>query len=365
MKITLHNVLLLALISFALPASAQDSKGNTDAKPSENKAVETKAAADNKASDAKTASDSKSSPKDFTVITVDGDDVKNSDVQEVWKSLFQGGAVPDFSTFDENIKQNVIRGLVSERLIYKEALKNDYDKNEDIKKRLENLKKQLIIQSYIETKAKALVTDEQIKTLYDEKVAASKGQEELKARHILVANEDEAKKLSESLKKGGDFEKIAKEKSTDKGSGVNGGDLGWFTKDKMVPEFFDAANKLKKGEVSAPVKSSFGWHVIKLEDRRPVKMPSLAESKESLKSELTNKAIQSYVETLLKNANIKYYDENGKEKDFARTLTATKIESKPADEAKPADSKPADAPAKSEEKPAKSEEKPAKIEEKM
>lgn len=356
MKTTLHTGLLLALVAFAAPASAQDTKANADVKPAESKAVDTKSTDVKPATDTKTASGS----KDYTVISIDGDDIKNSDIQDVWKSLFQGGAVPDFSTFDENIRQNVIRGLVSERLIYKEALKNDYDKNEDIKKRLDALKKQLIIQAYIESKAKSMVTDEQIKELYDEKAAASKGQEELKARHILVASEDEAKKISDSLKKNGDFDKVAKDKSTDKASGVNGGDLGWFTKEKMVPEFFEAANKLKKGEVSAPVKSSFGWHVIKLEDRRPVKMPSLAESKESLKSELTNKAIQTYVEGLLKTANIKYYDENGKEKDFARTLTATKVETKSADEAKEAKpveaAKPA-APAKTEEKPAKAEEK--------
>ncbi len=345
MKITMHTGLLLALIAFTSPAFAQDTKANTDAKPVESKAAETKPAADAGAAPAKPGAG-----KDYTVINVDGDDIKYSDVMDVWKSLFQSPVVPNFATFDENIKQNVIRGLVSERLIYKEALKDGYDKSDDIKKRLESLKKQLIIQSYIESKAKTMVTDDQVKALYDEKVAASKGQEELKARHILVSSEDEAKKLYESLKKGGDFEKIAKEKSTDKGSGANGGDLGWFTKDKMVPEFFDAANKLKKGEVSAPVKSSFGWHIIKLEDRRPAKMQTFAEMKESLKSELTNKAIQTYVEGLLKSANIKYYDENGKEKDFARTLTATKVESKPADEAKPADSKPADAPAKAEEK---------------
>lgn len=344
MKLTLHTGLLLALISLALPATAQD------AKPDSDKATEAKKA-DAKTTETKPAAEAKSTvSKDYTVINLDGEDIKNSDVQEVWKGLFQGGAVPDFATFDENIRQNVLRGLVSERLIYKEAVKNGFDKTDDIKKRLENLQKQLIIQAYIENKAKSLITDEQVKALYDEKAAASKGQEELKARHILVATEADAKKLSAELKKGGDFEKVAKEKSTDKGSGVNGGDLGWFTKDKMVPEFFDAANKLKKGEVSEPVKSSFGWHVIKLEDRRAVKMPSLADSKEALKGELTNKAIQAYVENLLKNASIKYYDENGKEKDFAKTLGAPKAEAKPSDDAKPVEAVKPAAATKTEEK---------------
>ena len=289
MKITIQTGMLLALLSttmLSFPALAEDAK--TEVAP---------------AADAKPVTPA----KDYTVINLDGEDIKNSDVMEVWKGLFQGGAVPDFATFDENIRQNVLRGLVSERLIYKEALKAGIDKNEDVKKRLENLQKQLIIQSFMESKTKTLVTDDQIKALYDEKLAASKGQEELKARHILVASEEEAKKISTDLKKGGDFEKVAKDKSTDKGSGVNGGDLGWFAKDKMVPEFFEATFKLKKGEVSAPVKSSFGWHVIKLEDRRPVKIPPLEESKDALKAELSNKAIQSYVESLLKASSIKYF----------------------------------------------------------
>ena len=303
MKTTVHVGLLLALLSASFPAFSADTKETPTAAP---------------VADVKPAATS----KDYTIINLDGEEIKYSDVMEIWKGLFQGGAVPDFNSFDENIRQNVLRGLVSERLIYKEALKNGVDKSEDIKKRLENLQKQLVIQTYVENKSKSLVTDDQIKALYDEKVAAAKGQEELKARHILVASEAEAKKISADLKKGGDFEKVAKDKSTDKGYSVNGVDLGWISKEKMVPEFFDATNKLKKGEVSTPVKSSFGWHVIKLEDRRAVKVPPFEESKEALRSELSNKAVQSYVESLLKTATIKYYDENGKEKDFARDIAA-------------------------------------------
>src|SRR5207248_412715 len=143
--------------------------------------------------------------KDFTIIKLGSDgDIKNSEVVDVWKGLFPGGSAPDFNTFDENIRQNVLRGIISERLIYNES------------------------------------------------------------------------------DKGADFEKIAKEKSTDKGSGANGGELGWFTKDKMVPAFADAAFKLKKGEISEPVKSDFGWHVIQVEDRRPLQIASYDDMKESL-----------------------------------------------------------------------------------
>ena len=297
MKPTLSALLLGASLLAFSPAFAQDAK------------TETKA-------------ETKATGKDYTIIKVGSEEIKNSDVQDVWKSLFPGGNAPDFASFDETIRQNVLRGLVSERLIYQEALKAGVDKNEEVKKRMAMVQKQIVIQNFVENKAKSLVSDAELKKAYEAKQAEVKGQEEVKARHILVEKEEDAKKIAEQLKKGGDFDKLAKEKSTDKGSGANGGELGWFTKDKMVPEFADAAFKLKKGEISAPVKSQFGWHVIKLEDRRPVQVASFDEMKDALRGELTNKAVEGYVEGLLKSADIKYFDADGKEKDFSRSLSA-------------------------------------------
>jgi peptidyl-prolyl cis-trans isomerase C len=313
LPISLALIATSALISFS--AIAEDAKPEADVKPA--------AAADVKPF------------KDYVIINLGGDEIKLSEVLEIWKGLFQGDTAPDFTTFDESVKQNVLRGIISERLIYKDALKAGVDKKDDVKKRIENLQKQVIMQSFMEEKAKTLVTDDQLKSAYDAKLKANEGAEELKASHILVPTEEEAKKIAEKLKKGGDFAKIAKEKSADKGSGAKGGDLGWFTKEKMVAEFADAAFKLKKGEVSAPVKSSFGWHIIKLEDRRPVKPATFEESKDALKNEATGKAVQAYVESLLKGASIKYLDESGKEKDFTRELSKPKAEEKPAE--KPAD----------------------------
>lgn len=271
--------------------------------------------------------------KDYTILKVGSDEIKNSEVMDVWKGLFPGGSAPDFASFDENIRQNVLRGIVSERLIFQEANKAGYANNAEVKKRIAQMEKQIVMQTYMEDKSKNLVTDAQIKAAYDEKAKAASKEEEVKARHILVDKEEDAKKISEQLKKGGDFEKIAKEKSTDKGSGASGGDLGWFTKDKMVPEFAEAAFKLKKGEVSAPVKSAFGWHVIKLEDRRAVQIASLDEMKESIRGELTNKAVQTYVENMLKSADIKYFSADGKEQNFSRSLApaAGKAEEKAED----------------------------------
>lgn len=253
---------------------------------------------------------------DYTILKYGSDDVKYSEVQDVWKTLFPGGNAPEFKSFDENIRQNVLRGIVSEKLLYKEAVKAGFDKSPEVKKRMEEMQRQIVLQAYMESKAKEMVSDAELKKAYDEKVKTASGQEEVKARHILVKTEDEAKKLYDEIKKGGDFEKIAREQSTDKGSGAQGGDLGWFTKDKMVPEFADAAFALKKGEVSQPVKSGFGWHIIKLDDRRTAKPASFEESKEELKNEVAEKAVDRYVGSLLKNAGIKYYDESGKELPF-------------------------------------------------
>ena len=303
MKQTLR-ALLLATFTVIVPMAAHAAEDAAQAEPAEKPAA--------------------APVKDYTIIKLGNEDIKNSEVLESWKGLFPGGSAPDFNSFDENIRQNVLRGLVSERLIYNEAVKAGTDKDPEVKKRIAALEKQVVMQSFMENKAKSLITDDELKAAYAEKVAAAKGQEEVKARHILVPTEEEAKKISTELKKGGDFEKLAKEKSADKGSGANGGELGWFTKDKMVPEFAEAAFKLKKGEISEPVKSEFGWHVIKIEDRRPVQVASFDDMKETLKGELANKAVQKYVEGLLKKADIKYYSPEGKEKPFSTSLTPAK-----------------------------------------
>jgi len=318
MKLTLRAMLLAAAATASFPAFAAE-----EAKTTAPVAAEEKTPAP---------------VKDYTIIKMGSDDIKNSEVVDTWKALFPGGSAPDFNSFDENIRQNVLRGLVSERLIYAEAIKAGFDKDAEVKKRIANLEKQIVMQGFMENKAKTLVTDEELKAAYAEKAAAAKGQEEVKARHILVASEEEAKKLSEQIKKGGDFEKLAKDKSADKGSGVNGGELGWFTKEKMVPEFAEAAYKLKKGEISEPVKSEFGWHLIKVEDRRPIQIASFEDMKEMLKDEQAKKVVQRYVESLLKKADIKYYAADGKEKPFSTSLSpSAKGTEKPA--SKPAEKK--------------------------
>lgn len=259
-------------------------------------------------------------PKDFTILKLNGEEIRNSEAEELWKNLFAGAQVPDFNGFDEKVRQRLLSSIVAERLIYQEAVKEGYNKSEEVKKRLANLERQVVLQSFMEQKAKKLVTDQQLKDTYAKKIGTLKNQEEVKARHILVSSEEEAKEIYKRLKKGEDFEKLAKEKSKDPGSAPKGGDLDYFTKDRMVPEFANAAFALKKGDVSEPVKTQFGWHVIKVEDKRKVRIPSFDELKEELTGEASGTAMQNYIESLLKKAEIKYYNAEGREKDFPRTL---------------------------------------------
>jgi peptidyl-prolyl cis-trans isomerase C len=116
------------------------------------------------------------------------------------------------------------------------------------------------------------------------------GDEEVRARHILVEKEDDAKTIVADIKKGADFAEVAKKKSIEPGAAESGGDLGYFTKDQMVPEFADAAFKLDKGKVSDPVKSQFGWHVIKVEDKRKKPPPTFEQVQDQLQSFVARKA---------------------------------------------------------------------------
>ncbi len=136
--------------------------------------------------------------------------------------------------------------------------------------------------------AKKAVTEEAKRKTYDEFVASAKPETEVRARHILVDDEAKAKEIAAKAKGGADFATLAKENSKD--SAEDGGDLGYFTKDQMVPEFAEAAFKLEKGQVSDPVKSQFGWHVIKVEDKRQKPVPSYEQVSDQLDQYLVRKA---------------------------------------------------------------------------
>src|SRR6185437_13217838 len=155
---------------------------------------------------------------------------------------------------------------------------------------------------------KAATTDEAMKKVYDDAAKQITSEQEVHARHILVPTEDEAKEVEKELKAGADFAELAKKKSKDPGAS-DGGDLGFFTKDQMVPEFSKVAFSLQPGQISDPVKTQFGWHIIKVEEKRDRKAPDFDQVKGQIETYVTRKAQADYVAKLRDAAKIERFDQ--------------------------------------------------------
>lgn len=181
------------------------------------------------------------------------------------------------------------------------------------------------------------VTDEEVKAFYDKQLKMVPPREEIRARHILVKTEDEAKAIIKELEGGKDFAELAKEKSTGP-SKTRGGDLGYFAKGDMVPVFFTAADALKKGEFSKPVKSRFGWHVIKQEDRRVSKPPAIDTVSDQINKLLKRQKAELLIRRLRKDAKIEIVAEKKAAEALAAKAKAAvaATDSKPAKDSKPA-----------------------------
>ena len=198
----------------------------------------------------------------------------------------------------EQIYPQLLNQVVTGRLLADAGRKAKLADDPEVKKRLVQAQDRIIQDVYINRAVEAGVTDAKLHEQYEKFLKEQKPKEEVSARHILVATEDEAKAIIAQLDKGADFATLAKEKSTDPAKDT-GGDLGFFARDGMVPEFADAAFKLGKGEYTkAPVHTSYGWHVIKLDDRRTAPPPSFEESKDELTSELARSIIMDKVKAL-------------------------------------------------------------------
>ena len=174
----------------------------------------------------------------------------------------------------------------------------------DFQRKLAYFRDKLLLDEYLEREAKKAVTPEAARALYEQTVKAMKPDEEVHARHILVDNEDDAKKIAARIKGGEDFAKVAAEASKDPGSKAEGGDLGWFTKERMVAPFAEAAFKLNAGQVSDPIKTQFGWHVIKVEEKRVKPVPTFDEMKDQVDQYITRKTQQDLILKLREGAKI-------------------------------------------------------------
>jgi peptidyl-prolyl cis-trans isomerase C len=249
------------------------------------------------------SSEAPASASDPVIARVNGVDIKQSDL-----ALAEEDVGADMQAASPEAKrEHLISYLADIIMVTQAADKKNIADNPDFKRRLAFLRSKLLMGYELQQEAKTALTDEALKQTYDEAVKSMSGQEEVRARHILVEGEDEAKAILEQLKGGADFAKLAKEKSKDPGA-AEGGDLGYFTKDQMVPEFADVAFKMYPGQLSNPVKTQFGWHVIKVEDKRIKQPPEFEKVKDQIEAYLARKAQSDFIAKLRQSAKVERLD---------------------------------------------------------
>ncbi len=210
-------------------------------------------------------------------------------------------------------KRDLLIGyLVDLKLGAKAAEDAKVGEGADFQRKLAYARDKALLDEYLDREVKKAVTPEAARKLYDDTVKGIAPEAEVRARHILVENEDEAKAVKARLTKGEDFAKVAAEVSKDPGSKGDGGDLGFFTKDRMVEAFAEAAFKLEAGQISDPVKSQFGWHVIKVEEKRTKPIPAFEEMREQVETYLGRKTQQELILALREKAKVERFDADGK-----------------------------------------------------
>jgi peptidyl-prolyl cis-trans isomerase C len=234
------------------------------------------------------------------VAKVNGKDIPQSRADFVIKAnAAQGQAdTPD-------LRNRVKEVLIRNELLAQEAVKKGLDKNQEFLTQVELNRQEALVNAYIQDFVKNNpVSEEAIKGEYD-RAKAQAGDMEYKARHILVKDEAEAKAIIAQIKKGGNFEKIAAQKSQDPGSKDKGGDLDWAPGGRYVPAFSDALKKLKKGQLTdTPVQTQFGWHVIRVDDERAMKFPPIEEVKPQIQQGLQRQAIEKQITDMRAKAKI-------------------------------------------------------------
>jgi len=271
------------------------------------------------------------------LATIDGQPITQDDVNVALEDI--GPGLPQSLEGAEREKY-VLDYLIDLKLVARKAAADKLDSSPEFARKAAYTHDKLLMEALLGNVAKSAATEDAERKVYDEAAKAQPPQEEIHARHILVPTEAEAKAALARIKAGEDFAKVASEISKD--PGAQGGDLGWFTKDKMVPEFAEAAFKLQPGQVSDPVKTQFGWHIIKVEERRMKKFPPFEQVKDQAARYVVQKAQSELIAQLREGAKIVRNEPPPAPADAAKPGDAAK----PADASKPADAaKPADAPA--------------------
>lgn len=211
----------------------------------------------------------------------------------------------------ENLYQPLLQRAVQMHVVANEGARLNMEESDTYKFGIAAARRQLLEQATVQAMLEEKLTDDLVQERYDTFAKSFEGETEIKARHILVADEDAAKAIIAELDGGADFAELAKEKSTGP-SGPNGGDLGFFGRGQMVPEFEEAAFALAPGEYTKePVQTQFGWHIIKVDDSRDKVAPPLEQVEPQLREEIARELEQEYIDELVEQADLELYDLNG------------------------------------------------------
>jgi peptidyl-prolyl cis-trans isomerase C len=249
----------------------------------------------------------KGDASDPVVATVDGAPIYRSDVVAVQRTL-----PPQYQQLPiEVLFPAVLERLIDTRLVVNAGRKENLQNDDEVKRRVAGLEDRVIQEIFLSRKVEAAVDEKAVRERYEQIAKSTPAKEEVNARHILVQTEQQAKDVIAELKRGGDFAEIAKAKSIDPSGKQNGGDLGFFSREEMVPEFSEAAFKLKDGETTeTPVKTQFGWHVIRVEARR-TQAPSFDEMREQITNDLSQEVVTGMVAKMREGAKVERFGLDG------------------------------------------------------
>ena len=239
---------------------------------------------------------------DAVVARVNGVDIKQSDLD--FASSEVGSRLGNYTPQDR--RKVLLQYVIENELMAGAGQTDKLDQADTFPSRVKYHERRALRDAYFDVKIDGAVTEADAKKIYDEKIGQVKPEKEIHARHILVTTPEEAKEVAERLKKGEDFATVAKEKSKD--ANAEGGDLGWFGRGQMLKPFEDAAFALEVGAISEPVQTQFGWHIIKVEEKRDQALPSFDQVKAAIIAQLVQAKAQEVVTTLRDSAKIEVVD---------------------------------------------------------
>jgi peptidyl-prolyl cis-trans isomerase C len=242
--------------------------------------------------------------QDSVVAKINGKTITEADMK-----LAEAEIGSDLGTLPEPTKRRVLVEFLIENQLFADAAEGqNLASGAAFNERLQYWRRRALRDAYFDTTVRNTINEAEARKLYEGMVGAAKPEEEVSARHILVESKDKARELYEKLAHGSDFAQLAKEHSKDPGSKDQGGQLGFFTRGQMVPQFEEAAFKLGKGEVGEPFQSQFGWHIVRVDDRRQRPVPRFEAIKDRVVADMIHKKAQQIAGDLRGKAQIEYID---------------------------------------------------------